>query len=159
MVKKSGKQKLKLGTIVAIPLPSRKFAFAKLFKGLNFGVYDFVSSKIEPVDDVTNHKIAFFQPAVDSAVKSGKWPIIGEEPFPDEDSAWGPPKAAGIFAGQKIDPLKIRITHKDMLRPATPKDIAGLDIDFLVEAPDDLVEIIVDRLIKGEHEKYQVPRR
>lgn len=158
MAKKAGKQKSKLGTIVAIPLPGRKFAFAKLFKDLNFGVYDLVSSKVEPVEDVVKHKIAFFQAAVDSGIKSGQWPIIGEEPFPDEDSAWGPPKASGIFPGQKIDPLKVRLVHKGTRRPATPKEVAGLDMSFLVEDPEDFVDIIVDRLIKGQHEKYQVPR-
>jgi len=158
MAKKGSKQKWKLGAIVAIPLPGKKFAFAKLFQSLNFGVYDLVSSRIEPVDQVIKHKIVFFQAARDSAIKSGQWPIIGEEPFPDEEAAWAPPKITVLTAGDKIDPKFVRLSHKGKLQPGTPKDIAGMDLDFFADDLDAFVEIIVDRVIKGQHEKYQVPR-
>jgi hypothetical protein len=157
MARNAGKQKPKLGSIIAIPLPGKKFAFAKLFKDLTLGVYDLVSNKIEPVENVLKHKTSFFQAVVDTAIKSGKWPIIGEDPFPNEDAAWAPPKVTGVLIGKKVDPLKLRLVHKMTHRPVTPKEAAGLDIAFLSEDPDEFVEIVVDRLIKGQHEQYQVP--
>jgi Immunity protein 26 len=157
-MKRKSKQKPTLGAIVAIALPGGKFAFAKLFKNLDLGVYDLVSSKIEPVESVIKRKISFFQHATDSAIKSGEWPIIGEQPFPNDEAAWGPPRASGILPGEE-DPETVALSHKGSRRHATLKDVAGLDLDLFCQRPELCVEIIVDRLIKGQHKKYQVPRR
>ena len=159
MAKKGAKRKPALGAIVAIPLPGKKFAFAKIFRNRDFGVYDLVSNKVEPVEKVIKQKIAFFQPATHSAIEAGKWQIIGEEPFPDEDSAWSPPKAAGMFSAEDIDPNELQVSHKGIRKRATLKDVAGFDIEVFYDEPEELIEVIVDRLIKGQHKKYQVPRR
>jgi hypothetical protein len=158
MAKRTGKQKPTLGAIIAIPLPDKKFAFARMFKNYDLGVYDLVSDKIEPPDKVAKHKIAFFQHATDAAIKSGEWPIIGEEPFPDEEAAWGPARAAGVLPGVELPPSMLRLSYKGSTRPATPKEVAGLDMDLFCQRPELCVDIIVDRLIKGQHDKYRVKR-
>ncbi len=112
MAKKTAKQKPTLGAIVAIPLPDGRFAFAKIFENYDLGVYDLVSDKIEPVGNVIKRKTAFFQHATDSAIKSGEWPIIGEEPFPNEEAAWGPPRASGILPGFGVNPANVQLSHK-----------------------------------------------
>jgi hypothetical protein len=156
MTKKKPKQIYGLGAIVAIPLPTGRFAFAKLFKDMDFGVYNFISDKIEAVHTVTMHNIAFFQAATVSEIKSGRWPIIGEEPFPDEESAWGPPQASGILPGFQIDPLSVQLSHKGSSRFATIQEVAGLDIRTFCHRPELLVAVIVERLVEGKHEKYRV---
>jgi hypothetical protein len=157
MAKRTGKQKPTLGSIVAIPLPDGRFAFAKIFKDQDLAVYDLVADKIESPDTVTKHKIAFFQGVTDAAIKSGDWPIIGEEPFPNEDAAWAPPRAAGILPGFDIDPVTLLISYKGSSRPATPEEVAGLDIELFYTQPEDFIEVVVDRLIRGDHKKYRVP--
>jgi hypothetical protein len=112
--------------------------------------------RLEPVSTVTRHPIVFFQSATDSAIKSGEWPVIGTEPFPDEESAWGPPKASGVLPGIKVDPRTLQIRYKGVSRRATLKEAAGLDIGTFSQRPDLFVNIVVDRLINGQHDKYRV---
>jgi hypothetical protein len=157
MAKRVGKPKAKLGSIVAIPLPEGKFAFAKMFKDHDLGVYGLVSDKIEPVEAVKGHRIAFFQGVTDAAIKSGQWPIIGEEPFLNEDAAWAPPRAAGILPGFPIDPFTLRLSHKGSSRSASPQEVAGLDIDSFYTRPDGFIDVVVDRLIRDGDAKYRVP--
>src|SRR5216683_2727187 len=57
MTNKKSKPKYKVGAVVAVPLPDGRFAFAKVFRDTDLGVYDFVSKKIEPLRDVIGHKI------------------------------------------------------------------------------------------------------
>lgn len=49
---KAIKRKYALGSIVAIPLPDGRFAYAKVFNDSNFGIYDVVSKEILPMDAV-----------------------------------------------------------------------------------------------------------
>lgn len=150
------KAKYKFGSVIAIPLPNNKFAFAKIFRDFDLGVYDFVSDKIENLTDIIAHKIAFFQATTSSPIKSGAWPVIGEELFPDEESSWGPPKASGVLPGMEIDPLKTKIMYKGELRCAKPEEIVGMDIESFCQRPELFVQIVVDRLINGNHNNYRV---
>ena len=59
------------GSVIAIPIPDGKFAFAKVFKDFEFGVYDFVAKEIKPLEDVTKHSIAFFQATTDALDQVG----------------------------------------------------------------------------------------
>lgn len=150
MVKKK-RYKCKVGSIIAIPLPDGMFAFAKVFNDLDFGVYSLISEKMEPIDKIVKHEIVFFQSATDSAVISGEWPIVGEEPFPDEESAWGPPKAAGTL------PSSPMLYHKGEMKSARIEELVGLDIEKFCQRPELFVTVLVNRLIKGDHLKYRVP--
>lgn len=150
------KLKLKLGAVIAVPLPDGRFAFGKMFRDSNVGVYDFISNKIESLKEIIKHKIAFFEPTTDSAIKSGEWPIVGEDPFPDNDSSWAPPKVVGVFPEMQADPSRLKISYRGAYRKADPKEAAGKDIELFCQRPDLFVEIIVDRLIDGNHDKYRV---
>lgn len=156
MTKKKPNQKYKIGTVVAIPLPGSKYAFAKVFRNTDLGVYDLVSTKIEALQDIVNREIKFFQPTTDSAIKSGEWLIIGEEPFADEESSWGPPKVTGVFSGMKINPLLLKISFKGQYRRATLKEIEGMEIEAFCQRPEMCVDVIVDRLLRGNNDKYQI---
>jgi hypothetical protein len=153
---KKKKCKYKIGSIVAVPLPDGRFAFAKIFADYDFGVYSFLSKKIEPLERILAHKFAFFYSATDSAVVSGEWPIVGEEPFPDEDSSWGPPKAGGVLPQDGLGVSSPQLKHKGKARTAKIEELVGLDIDFFEQDPEMFVEMLVDRLIKGDHSTYRV---
>jgi hypothetical protein len=158
MAKKTAKQKYRLGSVVAVPLPGGKFAFVKVFKEHDFGVYDLVSKQIEPLDKILKRKIAFFQSGTDSAIKSGRWPVVGEDPFPDEESAWGPPRAAGVLPGSGLGKVSPMVIEKGISRHAKLEEVLGLDIDEFAHSPELFVEVLVDRLVKGEHDAYKVHR-
>jgi hypothetical protein len=156
MTKKKGTRKYSIGSIVAVPLPDGRYAFAKVFKDMALGVYDFLSDKIPPASEVAKRKIAFYHSVTDASIKSGEWPIIGEEPFPDEDSAWAPPRAMGPIPGLPLDPVVLRIEHRGVARRATIAEATGLDISLLSPRPELFVEVVIDRLVHGQHDKYRV---
>ncbi len=135
MAKKMKRYKYKIGLIIAVPLPDGRFAFAKVFNDLDFGVYSLLSEKIEPIEKIVEHEIVFFQSATDSAVISGEWPIVGEEPFSGEESAWGPPKAAGTLPQNGVGTSSPMLYHKGELKSARVEDLIGLDIEKFCQRP------------------------
>jgi len=149
------RQKYKVGQIVAIPLPNQKFAYAKVFNGFDLGVYDLLSEKIEPVERVVKNKFSYFNSVTDKAIKGGTFLVIGEQPFPDEESAWAPPMATGVFPGDP-DMDALQIVHKGIARRATPKEAAGMDIRDFSPRPEIFVRDVVDRLVNGNHQKYRI---
>lgn len=145
------------GTIIAIPLPTGRFAYAKLHNDHDFGVYDFVSKEILPLEKVIAHKFAFFYAGTDEAIKSGEWPIVGEQSFPNKEAAWGPPRVGGVLPqdnpGMPAGPL---LFHKGKTRPAKLAEVIGLDIELFFASPEGLTDIIQDRLMKGKEDAYRV---
>lgn len=148
------KQKYKIGQIVAIPLPGKKFAYGKVFNDFDIGIYDFLSDEIEPIERVVNSNILFYNAVTDRAIKNGAFVVIGEEPFPNEESAWAPAMAAGIFP-EDPDVGVLHITHKGEMWRATPEQAAGMDVRDFCQEPDLFVEIVVDRLVNQNHRKYR----
>jgi hypothetical protein len=154
--KKSAKQEYKVGQIVAIPLPDERFAYAKVFNDFDLGVYDFLSDEIEPLARIVRHKFSFFDAVTDRAIKSGTFLVIGEQPFPNEESAWAPPMASGVFPGDPGVGV-LHIDHKGISRRVTsPKEAAGMDVRSFNQRPELFVNEIVDRLVNGNHHKYRI---
>ncbi len=147
-----------LGSVIAIPLPCGKYAFAKVYKDQDLGVYDFISEKIEPLSVVSRHAIAFYQGCTYKPIRSGLWPIIGEEPFPDENVAWAPPRASGVLPGMPIFPEMLQITFKGVLRHAKLNEVVGMDIATLAIDPETFIDEVVERLIKHDHTKYRISK-
>lgn len=150
----SKKQKYKPGLIVAIPLPDGRTAYGKVFNNLAMGVYDLVSKAVEPVERVAHRKLLFYSAVTDRAIKNGAFTVIGEQPFPDAESAWAPAMAAGIFPDDH-DIGMLHITHKGTYLPASPDQAAGMDICVMCQEPELFVELIVDRLVNGNNDKYR----
>lgn len=158
MKPKKRRPKPTLGSVIAIPLPGGKYAFAKVYRDQDLGVYDLVSDKIEPLVVVTRHNIAFYQGCTDAPIVSGEWAVIGVESFPSEDAAWAPPRASGIFPGMPIIPETLQISFKGSQRHATLKDVAGLDIATLSIESESFIDEVVDRLVNHNYAKYQIPK-
>lgn len=150
------KQKYTLGSIVAIPLPNGQYAYAKVFKNYDLGIYKLLTKQIEPPEKVKKNPIAFFRSTTDIAIVSGEWPVIGEEPFIDDDSAWGPPIAFEVIPDLGVGLDNPRIKHMGKVRKATMKELKGLDREVFAQRPDLLVEEIVVRLIEGKPSEYAI---
>ncbi|SFO42533.1 Imm26 family immunity protein [Nitrosospira briensis] len=150
----SKKQKYKVGQVLAIPLPDKRFAYGKVFNDLDVGVYDLLSDDIKPVEQVVKHKILFYSAVTSSAVKNGDFLVIGEQKFPDEESAWAPPMVMGINPEDHSDGF-LHIAHKGDVRGASPEQATGLDIRVFSQRPDLFVRLIVDRLVEKNNLKYR----
>jgi hypothetical protein len=133
----------KPGDIVAIPLPEGGYAFGKLFKGDNIGIYGFISESILPLDEVTKHGILFFSGVDNKAITSGGWPVIGNQPFQHEAESWPPP----TFAQDLVDRSRFRVTDQGNIKEAKPYEIAGLE-NTIVRTPELLVREICFQLVK-----------
>lgn len=155
---KSRKQKYTVGNIIAIPLLDGRFAYAKMFNDCLFGVYDLISVGLIPVTEVIRSSFAFHQSSTDLAIKSGEWAVIGSEPFADADSAWAPPQATCYVRETNEWTMGgiPRVDYRGQMQVATLDEVRGLDIMSVCHRPELLVEIIVDRLINGNHEQYKV---
>lgn len=150
----SKKQKYKVGQIVAIPLPDGRFAYGKVFNDFDIGVYDFLSGQMEPIERVVDNKFLFYTAVTDRAIKSGAFSVIGEQPFPDEESAWAPAMASGIFPDDPGVGI-LHIAHKGDMWGASPDQAAGMDVRDFCQDPELFVEIVVDRLVNRDHRKYR----
>jgi Immunity protein 26 len=152
------KQKISLGDVFAIPVPDGRFAYGKIFRDGEYGVYDFLTADIATVQEVLKHPIAFYMVGTDSAIKKGVWPIIGFDAFASDDDAWAPAKAA--FYLRETNEWTMggtpRVVDKGQTRVATFDEVKGLDILMVQPKPEYLVEIIVTRLINGNHADYKV---
>jgi Immunity protein 26 len=154
----SSKKKYTLGSIISIPLPDGRFAYAKAFKCSTFGVYDLVSNELLPMTDVIRNKFSFYKSSTDLAIKNGEWPVIGAEPFVDEDSAWPPPQATCYLRETNEWTMGgiPRVNERGQMRVATLDEVRGLDIMSVSHRPDLFVKAIVNRLINGNHDEYKV---
>jgi len=157
MARKSRK-KYQVGSVIAIPLPDGRFGFAKAFNDFDWGVYDLVTEGMLGLESVTKHPFSFFQACTDSAVNDGSWPVIGQEPFSSVEDAWGPPKATMYVRDSNEWTMGgvPRVSYQGETMIATLDDVVGMDIASFCHRPDLLVKLIIDRVIKGNHDQYRV---
>ena len=157
MARKSRK-KYQVGSVIAIPLPDGRFGYAKAFNEPDWGVYDLISDKVLPVDSVIGHPFSFFQASTDAAVNDGSWPVLGEERFANEEDAWAPAQAT-MYVGETNEWTMggiPRVNYQGETMIATLDDVIGMDIASVCHRPDLLVKLIIDRVIKGNHDQYRV---
>lgn len=147
----------KLGSIVAIPLGNGQRAFARIYRDGEFGVFDIVSQRELGPNEILATPISFFQNAVDDAVRDGSWPIIAEVPFASHEDEWAPAKATWYSTETREwttgQPM---VSHKGQTRTATTEEVGGMDVLSVCGSPSRMVQIIIDRLVNGNHRKYRV---
>jgi hypothetical protein len=155
---KPKRQKYNLGSIIAIPLPEGKFAFAKIYRDQDFAIFDLVLEHIPDATVVINTPILFFHAGTHDAIKKGLWPVIGEQPFAEQEEAWGPPKATCYRRATNEWTMGgiPRIDHKGQMWTATLEQVQGMEIMKVSPTVEGFVWTIVGRLINGNHEEYKV---
>jgi len=137
------KIKYKIGDIVAILLPNKQYAYGKIFHDSTIGIYKLVTRTIAPIEKVIQSQIAFYAGFFDTKILSGDWSIIGTQQFFSDEEDWPPPK----YVQDILNPQKYRIYHKGMMRPATLKDIKGLDKAIMYK-PESLESKIMTELLQ-----------
>jgi hypothetical protein len=110
----------KLGDIFAIPLPNGKYAFGRLHSDYSLAIYDTFGNSL---DDWENcHKYQFFVTVESIALRDGKWPIVGNRPFAENEDIHDPPQyMKDIFTG------KFSIYHRGKITPARYEDCVGME--------------------------------
>lgn len=107
------RQRIKLGDILAIPLPDGKYAFGRVMEDAGFAVYE---GKYESIRDFDKaRKYSFIVGIYRNVLTDGKWPVIDNVPFKMEEDAWPPPSCV-------IDQItgECRIYHKGEIRELKP---------------------------------------
>lgn len=150
--------KYKAGALVAIPLPTGQFAYARAYKDAEFGVFGIVSDQLLSAEQLISKPIVFFHAANDDAITAGTWPVIGLWPFKSEDEAWAPAKATCYVRETNEWTMGgvPRIDHKGQMRVATLEEVQGMDILSVSHRPELFVQVILDRLVNGNHANYKV---
>lgn len=129
------------GDVLAIPLPGSQYAFARVYRDADVGIYKCLANEIVDVEFVRGHPIAFFCSPVGFNIKQGKWPIIGRHPFAKKSDAWSPP----VWVEYPIGRTGYKIYHKGRMRPATQKETHGLE-EFCFVPDNDIAPLIFKRL-------------
>jgi hypothetical protein len=112
----------RVGDIVAIPLRDEIYAYGKLYRDCAVGIFDYISSEICSAETVIENPECLWFGFDDYAIRQGRWPIIGRVEPRTEDDEWAPP----VYIEDIIVPGKFRVYHKGEMRPASRKEIAGL---------------------------------
>jgi hypothetical protein len=130
-----------MGDVVQIPLSDGRFAFGRVLNDAAIAVYAIVSRETKPVEEVVGSEIAFCVGVFDTAIRDGSWPIIGSCAFQNDEDSWPPP----TFVQDVIDPRKYSICEKGEVRPASAKEVRGLE-PAQIYKPEHLVERIEEEL-------------
>lgn len=158
MVAKSKRILARTGAVIAIPLPNGMYAYGKLFHDPYLGIYECLSPSIRPCDEVIKHPVSFFNAINNQAIRTGDWPIIGEEPFLSEEESWPPPQAT--MYSRETNRWTMggipRVSYRGETLSATIEDVQGLDIATANPRPEGVIRMIIDRLVNGNHDNYKV---
>jgi hypothetical protein len=130
-------QRIKVGDVLAIPLPDGRFAFCRVLKDAAIGVYDdLAATKDAPPPLDTNY--SFVVGVYRDVLTSGEWPRVLREPFAHEEDAWPPP-----FVVRDVISGDVSIYHKGIMRPASAEECQGLEPAAVWEK-----EHILDRITR-----------
>ncbi|RIW32499.1 hypothetical protein D3H55_13000 [Bacillus salacetis] len=84
---KRKKVKVKIGDIFSIRIDENRFSYGQV---LAIGticdfliIFDLVSDKHPPVEEIPKEKIIFLVPTVVSRIEDGLWEVLGNEPTPE----------------------------------------------------------------------------
>ena len=134
----SKRKKVKLGDVFAIPLPNSKYAFGRRYRDASIGIYKHIGVDVNDLPQQEEYQ--FIVGVYDDVLKSGKWPIVDNRPFKNEEEEWPPPY-------YMKDPItgKYSIYHKGQDRKSTEQECKGLEVAAVWEA-----EHIIDRIMGSD---------
>lgn len=135
------KIKYSIGDIVMIPVSDTDFVFGRLLKDSSIAIYPLLSTEAVDISQLVRKKILFDPGVFDTNIVNGKWKIIGHIPFEHADESWPSPKCIRDI----INPDKCRIYYKGEMKPATEKEVKGLEEQAMFK-PEGLVAEIQKRL-------------
>ena len=121
-MKKTKRQRPKLGAILAIPLPNGTYAFGRLYSEYTLAIYKERTKNIHEIPE--NKEYDFFVGVYRDVICDGEWPVIDQVPFENEDDAWKKPPnyMKDIFTGE------ISKYERGIITPSTEEECKGLEI-------------------------------
>jgi hypothetical protein len=130
----------KIGDIIKIQIDNKRVVFAKILKDATIEIYNRVYSDDENIN-IIDKRILMYAAVFDNYIKNGKWPIIQNVKFRNENEMWAPPVRVKDILSENV----YQIYWKGKLRPASPREVAGLD-DQAMYKPEQLIDEIIKRL-------------
>jgi hypothetical protein len=132
---------LKLGDVVAIPLPNGKYGYGRQCEDV-LAVYNKTTDSMLSLEEIGNLEEAFRIP-FHEPTDHPRWIYLGKLPFrPDEDT-WGPPR----YIKDTVTEGVYRIYFRGRIRPAAKEEIAGLGP--ATSYPDSKVEMRILEKVEG----------
>lgn len=130
MSTESKRQKRTVGDVVKIDLGDGFYSFARVLADATFAVYDCRTQDDLVVDSIVSRPILFQVPVMDSAVKRGRWKILGSAPLEEQLRVPAP-----RFMQDVLKPTSFSISQMGKIRPATREECVGLECEAVWEAP------------------------
>jgi hypothetical protein len=127
-----------VGDVFQIPLSNDRFAYGKVFRDASVGIYEKVFDSVQglPIES----SFAFIVGLYDDILKSGIWPIIGNEPFDSQEAEWPPANCVkDVISGA------YSIYHKGEIRPSTQEECEGLEAAAVWDSHHIVDRIMVSR--------------
>lgn len=123
MCAKRTRQRVRIGDVVAIPLPDGWFGYGRVYRDAAIGVYDLTTPEVVDVSKVVSRPMAFWTGCFSTAMASGQWRVIGGDAFRNAEEAWPPPN----YIQDIVSPGRFEIYHKGEIRPATEDEVQGME--------------------------------
>lgn len=115
------RQSLKLGNVYAIPLPDGKYAYGRQYKDAIIAISMFISDEL--ITNPNFSEINFFVGVYKDVLTCGKWPLICNYPFEEDENTWGPP----MYIQDSVNPDNYEIYYKGEIRKASKEECIGLE--------------------------------
>ena len=149
-VSRSGghRSKYSPGTVYAIPLGPEQFVAARRHHDA-LAVLSRVFSRQPNIADVVDCRVAFFGHCVSTAIKSGRWKVIGKWPNDSEDFLQDPM----TYSEDVLSPGSFRLVGRRDLIKTTPLGIVGLDPFVMDSLPEHFEERIRRKIQDGLFER------
>jgi hypothetical protein len=116
------RQQRNIGDVVKIDLGDGFHSYARVLQDASFAVYDCRTQDDLPMVQILFNPILFWVAVMDSAVKKGRWTIVGSAPL--EPSLVVPPPK---FIQDPMDKEKFSIYEHGQIRPAKKEECIGLE--------------------------------
>jgi len=118
-----GKTKVRIcvGDVSEIPLPNGKFAYGRVYDDAGVGIYTEISD-VPDSPPLGSREFLFNVGVYEDILKSGRWRIVGHDPFEDNESPFPPPSyIEDVISGE------CSIYHKGEIRRASRAECRGLE--------------------------------
>ncbi|MCA0242750.1 MAG: immunity 26/phosphotriesterase HocA family protein [Proteobacteria bacterium] len=145
------------GAIVEIPLPDGQLCYAKILADGDLAILNVLTSVRPKVREFLGARISFYQCIGNHILKTSGWPVVDIQPLsPAEQSI--PPMATCYVRDANAWTMGgvPYYTHQGVKHQMTFEQAEGMNIWSVAISSEALIRVIVDRLVKGNHENYKV---
>lgn len=111
----------KIGDVFEIPLPDGRFAYGRVYDDAGVGIYNTIT-ELSGSPPIGCRDFMFNVGMYEDILKSGKWQIVGHDPFESDESAYPPPSYIHDDLSGEYS-----IYHRGEIRPASESECSGLE--------------------------------